>query len=144
MSPPLRIEQTGHFFERWRFPIRSGFHGVKLALWIYDHKERFVRDGKRVIIAYYGSSGLTVNAMSESARAWLRDVLSGTCHTAATIGCCLLQFAPLCAFIGVVACPMVRSIRRIVAGNDDSGKAVVLSDGPASDIRVDPARRGCG
>jgi hypothetical protein len=27
-------------------PGWSGFHWVKLALWIYDHKERFVRDGK--------------------------------------------------------------------------------------------------
>ena len=37
---------------------------------------------------------------------------------------------------------MVKPIRRIVAGNDDSGKAVVLSDGPAPDVRLDPARPG--
>ncbi len=37
---------------------------------------------------------------------------------------------------------MVRQIRRIVAGNDDSGKAVALSDGPSPDVRLDPARPG--
>lgn len=37
---------------------------------------------------------------------------------------------------------MVRPVRRIVAGNGDSGKAVVLSDGPAADVRLDPARPG--
>jgi quercetin dioxygenase-like cupin family protein len=37
---------------------------------------------------------------------------------------------------------MVRPIRRIVAGNDDSGKAVVLSDGPSPDVKLDPARPG--
>jgi mannose-6-phosphate isomerase-like protein (cupin superfamily) len=34
------------------------------------------------------------------------------------------------------------SIRRIVTGNDEKGKAVVLSDGPAHDVRTDPARPG--
>ena len=34
------------------------------------------------------------------------------------------------------------SIRRIVTGNDEKGKAVVLSDGPAPDVRMDPARPG--
>ena len=37
---------------------------------------------------------------------------------------------------------MVRPVRRIVAGNDDSGKAVVLSDGPSPDVMLDPARPG--
>ena len=37
---------------------------------------------------------------------------------------------------------MVRPIRRIVAGNDDSGKAVVLSDGPSPDVKLDSARPG--
>ena len=37
---------------------------------------------------------------------------------------------------------MVRPIRRIVAGNDDSGKAVALSDGPSRDVILDPARPG--
>jgi len=37
---------------------------------------------------------------------------------------------------------LVKPIRRIVAGEDDSGKAVVLSDGPSSDVRLDPARPG--
>jgi quercetin dioxygenase-like cupin family protein len=37
---------------------------------------------------------------------------------------------------------MVRPIRRIVAGNDDGGKAVVLSDGPSPDVLLDPARPG--
>lgn len=37
---------------------------------------------------------------------------------------------------------MTRSIRRIVAGNDDRGKAAVLQDGPAPDVRLDPARPG--
>src|SRR4029078_4770143 len=37
---------------------------------------------------------------------------------------------------------MVRPIRRIVAGNDDRGLAVALSDGPSPDVRLDPARSG--
>src|SRR5687768_6366461 len=37
---------------------------------------------------------------------------------------------------------MVRPIRRIVAGNDDRGIAVALSDGPSTDVRLDPARPG--
>jgi uncharacterized cupin superfamily protein len=37
---------------------------------------------------------------------------------------------------------MVRPIRRIVAGNDDRGLAVALSDGPSPDVRLDPARPG--
>ena len=37
---------------------------------------------------------------------------------------------------------MVRPIRRIVAGNDDRGIAVALSDGPSPDVRFDPARPG--
>ena len=37
---------------------------------------------------------------------------------------------------------MVRPIRRIVAGEDNDGKAVVLSDGPSPDVRPDPARPG--
>jgi quercetin dioxygenase-like cupin family protein len=37
---------------------------------------------------------------------------------------------------------MVRPIRRIVAGNDDTGKAVVLSDAPSPDVLLDPARPG--
>ncbi|MCC6888783.1 MAG: cupin domain-containing protein [Hyphomicrobiales bacterium] len=37
---------------------------------------------------------------------------------------------------------MVRPIRRIVAGNDDRGKAVVLSDAPSPDVVLDPARPG--
>ncbi|MGH6769897.1 MAG: hypothetical protein ACRECO_12855 [Xanthobacteraceae bacterium] len=37
---------------------------------------------------------------------------------------------------------MVRPIRRIVAGNDDRGIAVALSDGPSPDVRPDPARPG--
>ena len=37
---------------------------------------------------------------------------------------------------------MVRPIRRIVAGNDDRGIAVALSDGPSPDVRLDPARPG--
>jgi uncharacterized cupin superfamily protein len=37
---------------------------------------------------------------------------------------------------------MVRPIRRIVAGNDDRGIAVALSDGPSRDVRLDPARPG--
>ena len=37
---------------------------------------------------------------------------------------------------------MVKPIRRIVAGNDDNGKAVVLSDGPSKDVKIDPARPG--
>lgn len=37
---------------------------------------------------------------------------------------------------------MVRPIRRIVAGEDDSGKAVALSDGPSPDVHLDPARPG--
>lgn len=37
---------------------------------------------------------------------------------------------------------MTRPIRRIVAGSDDNGKAVVLSDGPSPDVWLDPARPG--
>jgi mannose-6-phosphate isomerase-like protein (cupin superfamily) len=37
---------------------------------------------------------------------------------------------------------MVKPVRRIVAGNDHSGKAVALSDGPSPDVRTDPARPG--
>ena len=37
---------------------------------------------------------------------------------------------------------MVRPIRRIVAGEDAEGKAVVLSDAPSPDVRRDPARPG--
>ena len=39
---------------------------------------------------------------------------------------------------------MVKPVRRIVAGNDDNGKAVALSDGPSPDVRTDPARPGFG
>ena len=39
---------------------------------------------------------------------------------------------------------MVRPIRRIIAGNDDNGKAVVLADGPSIDVVLDPARPGFG
>jgi len=35
-----------------------------------------------------------------------------------------------------------KPVRRIVAGNDEKGKAVVLSDGPSPDVRTDPARPG--
>lgn len=37
---------------------------------------------------------------------------------------------------------MARPIRRIVAGNDERGKAGVLSDGPSPDVKLDPARPG--
>lgn len=37
---------------------------------------------------------------------------------------------------------MVRPIRRIVAGNNAAGRAVVLSDGPSTDVSLDPARPG--
>jgi uncharacterized cupin superfamily protein len=37
---------------------------------------------------------------------------------------------------------MVKPIRRIVAGNDDRGVAVALSDGPSPDVRLDSARPG--
>ena len=37
---------------------------------------------------------------------------------------------------------MVRPIRRVVAGEDDTGKAVVHSDAPSSDVTLDPARPG--
>ena len=37
---------------------------------------------------------------------------------------------------------MVKPIRRVVAGNDDRGIAVALSDGPSPDVRLDPARPG--
>ena len=37
---------------------------------------------------------------------------------------------------------MPKPIRRIVAGEDDNGRAVALSDGPSPDIREDPARPG--
>lgn len=36
----------------------------------------------------------------------------------------------------------MKPIRRIVAGEDDTGKAVVFSDGPSPDVRVDRARPG--
>jgi len=35
-----------------------------------------------------------------------------------------------------------REIRRIVAANDTGENAVILSDGPAADVRTDPARPG--
>lgn len=37
---------------------------------------------------------------------------------------------------------MVTPVRRIVAGNDDIGKAVILSDGMVRDVCTDPARPG--
>jgi uncharacterized cupin superfamily protein len=37
---------------------------------------------------------------------------------------------------------MVTPIRRVVAGNDDRGVAVALSDGPSPDVKLDPARPG--
>ena len=37
---------------------------------------------------------------------------------------------------------MPKPIRRIVAGEDNNGRAVALSDGPSPDIREDPARPG--
>jgi len=37
---------------------------------------------------------------------------------------------------------MVKPIRRVVAGNDERGVAVALSDGPSPDVRLDPARPG--
>ena len=37
---------------------------------------------------------------------------------------------------------MVKPIRRIVAGEDEQGKAVAFSDGPSPDVRLDPARPG--
>jgi hypothetical protein len=37
---------------------------------------------------------------------------------------------------------MARPIRRVVAGEDDAGKAVVHSDAPSSDVTLDPARPG--
>ena len=37
---------------------------------------------------------------------------------------------------------MPKKIRRIVAGEDESGKAVAFSDGPSVDVRLDPARPG--
>jgi mannose-6-phosphate isomerase-like protein (cupin superfamily) len=37
---------------------------------------------------------------------------------------------------------MVKPVRRVVAGNDDRGIAVALSDGPSPDVRLDPARPG--
>jgi mannose-6-phosphate isomerase-like protein (cupin superfamily) len=36
----------------------------------------------------------------------------------------------------------IKPIRRIVAGNNEKGKAVILSDGPSPDVRTDPARPG--
>jgi uncharacterized cupin superfamily protein len=33
-------------------------------------------------------------------------------------------------------------VRRIVAGDDESGKAVIFSDGPSPDVHTDPARPG--
>lgn len=35
-----------------------------------------------------------------------------------------------------------KPVRRMVAGNDNKGKSVVLSDGPSRDIQTDPARPG--
>ena len=37
---------------------------------------------------------------------------------------------------------MVRPVRRIIAGNDDNGKAVVLQDSASPDVKLDPARPG--
>jgi mannose-6-phosphate isomerase-like protein (cupin superfamily) len=37
---------------------------------------------------------------------------------------------------------MVKPIRRVVAGNDERGVAVALSDAPSPDVRLDPARPG--
>ena len=37
---------------------------------------------------------------------------------------------------------MPKPIRRIVAGEDDNGVAVALSDGPSPDVKEDPARPG--
>jgi mannose-6-phosphate isomerase-like protein (cupin superfamily) len=37
---------------------------------------------------------------------------------------------------------MVTPIRRVVAGEDNTGKAVVHSDGPSPDLTLDPARPG--
>jgi mannose-6-phosphate isomerase-like protein (cupin superfamily) len=37
---------------------------------------------------------------------------------------------------------MVKPVRRVVAGNDDRGVAVALSDGSCPDVRLDPARPG--
>ena len=37
---------------------------------------------------------------------------------------------------------MVKPIRRVVAGNDERGVAVALSDGPSPGVRLDPARPG--
>lgn len=37
---------------------------------------------------------------------------------------------------------MIKPVRRIVAGNDQNGKAVIHSDGPSPDVRTDPARPG--
>jgi len=37
---------------------------------------------------------------------------------------------------------MVKPIRRVVAGNDERGVAVALSDGTSPDVRLDPARPG--
>jgi len=35
-----------------------------------------------------------------------------------------------------------KPVRRIVAGEDENGKAVIFSDGPSPDVRTDPARPG--
>jgi len=37
---------------------------------------------------------------------------------------------------------MVKPVRRIVAGEDEKGNAVIFSDGPVRDILTDPARPG--
>src|SRR5262245_19990392 len=37
---------------------------------------------------------------------------------------------------------MVKPIRRVVAGNEERGVAVALSDAPSPDVRLDPARPG--
>src|SRR4051812_3130042 len=37
---------------------------------------------------------------------------------------------------------MPKPIRRVVAGENETGKAVAFSDGPCPDVRLDPARPG--
>ena len=36
----------------------------------------------------------------------------------------------------------VNPVRRIVAGEDENGRAVIFSDGPSPDVMIDPARPG--
>jgi mannose-6-phosphate isomerase-like protein (cupin superfamily) len=36
----------------------------------------------------------------------------------------------------------IKPVRRIVTVDDDSGRSVAIHDGPAPDVRTDPARRG--